>query len=96
MNNQQLSNTKDSFTLNGTSYYYYALHKLEKEIGQDFSQLPYTIKVFLEAALRNMDGKKITEDHVYHLANWASDKSSKRKCHSNRIVCYCTTLQVFL
>ncbi|WP_339315850.1 aconitate hydratase AcnA [Oceanobacillus sp. FSL W7-1304] len=79
MNNQQLSNTKDSFTLNGTSYYYYALHKLEKEIGQDFSQLPYTIKVFLEAALRNMDGKKITEDHVYHLANWASDKSSKKE-----------------
>ena len=79
MNNQQLSNTKDSFTLNGTSYYYYALHKLEKEIGQDFSQLPYTIKVFLEAALRNMDGKKITEDHVYHLANRASDKSSKKE-----------------
>ncbi|MDO6447838.1 aconitate hydratase AcnA [Oceanobacillus profundus] len=79
MNNQQLSNTKDSFTLNGTSYYYYALYKLEKEIGQDFSQLPYTIKVFLEAALRNMDGKKITEDHVYHLANWASDKSSKKE-----------------
>lgn len=79
MNNQQLSNTKDSFTLNGTSYYYYALHNLEKEIGQDFSQLPYTIKVFLEAALRNMDGKKITEDHVYHLANWASDKSSKKE-----------------
>lgn len=34
--------------------------------------LPYSIKVLLEAALRNCDGRIVTEDHVRAIAGWKS------------------------
>ncbi len=34
-------------------------------------RLPVSIRVVLEAVLRNVDGKKVTEEHVKQLANWA-------------------------
>ena len=34
------------------------------------SRLPYSIRVVLESALRNFDGKNITEDHIRKLAAW--------------------------
>lgn len=76
---QLLSNNKDSFTINEKSYHYYSLNKLAKETGKDFSQLPYSIKVILESTLRNADGKRITADHVYQLAGWATDRNSKKE-----------------
>lgn len=36
----------------------------------DVSVLPYTIKVLLESALRNLDGKAFTEEHVKCLAGY--------------------------
>jgi aconitate hydratase len=41
----------------------------EAGIG-DIQRLPFSIKVLLEAALRNNDGFAITDDHVKALANW--------------------------
>src|SRR5690625_3417747 len=79
MNEQLLAHNKDSFTFNGDSYHYYSLHKLAKEMGRDFSKLPYSIKVILESALRNADGKKITSNHVYRLASWTEDKNAKNE-----------------
>ena len=37
-------------------------------------KLPYSIKVLLESALRNMDGKSITEDDAREIATYAPDK----------------------
>ncbi len=37
----------------------------------DVSKLPFSIKVLLEAALRNMDGFEVTEENVRGLANWS-------------------------
>ncbi|HEY0877530.1 MAG TPA: aconitase family protein, partial [Zeimonas sp.] len=34
------------------------------------SKLPVSLRIVLEAVLRNVDGKKITEAHVAQLANW--------------------------
>ena len=36
----------------------------------DVSRLPFSIKVLLEACLRNMDGFEVTEENVRHLAGW--------------------------
>ena len=56
----------------------YALEELEKQgIGQ-ISRLPYTIKVLLEAALRQSDGFEITQDDVVAIANWRA-KDVERK-----------------
>ena len=41
----------------------------EKGIGH-VDRLPYSIKILLEAVLRNVDGFAITEEHVIALANY--------------------------
>ncbi len=50
---------------------YYSLPKLFAQgIGRN-TQLPISIRVLLENALRNLDGKSITENDVQNLANWS-------------------------
>jgi aconitate hydratase len=48
----------------------YALPALEKAGLGKVSRLPVSLRVVLESALRNYDGKKITEAHLKNLANW--------------------------
>ena len=48
----------------------YALEELEKQAIGQISQLPFTIKVLLEAALRQSDGFEITQDDVVAIAKW--------------------------
>ena len=53
------------------SVQYYRLAALEERgIGQ-VSRLPFSIKVLLEAALRNNNGFEITDDDVAHIAQWS-------------------------
>ncbi|HEX8409166.1 MAG TPA: aconitate hydratase [Thermoanaerobaculia bacterium] len=64
--------TLDSFDLgNGTRGQFYSLPKLEQAGIGPVSKLPVSIRVVLESVLRNVDGKKITENDVRTLANWA-------------------------
>ncbi len=39
--------------------------------------LPYSIRVLLENALRNLDGYLVTEDHVLSIAHWTPDLESQ-------------------
>ena len=65
-------NTLDSFSLaNGKTGQFYSLPKLEQAGIGPVSQLPVSIRVVLESVLRNVDGKKITENDVRTLANWS-------------------------
>src|SRR6267142_6417701 len=50
---------------------FYSLPALEKKLGINISRLPVSIRIVLESVLRNCDGKKVTEDHIRELANWA-------------------------
>src|SRR5579864_1095597 len=54
----------------GKSGNYYSLPALEKAGIGKISRLPVSIRIVLEAVLRNCDGKKITEAHVRQLAGW--------------------------
>jgi len=49
---------------------YYSLPALEKAGVARVSRLPVSLRVVLESALRNFDGRKITEAHLKNLANW--------------------------
>ncbi|WP_407356178.1 aconitate hydratase AcnA [Methanolobus sp. WCC5] len=51
----------------------YNLKKLEELGIANVSRLPYSIRVLLEAVLRNVDGKVITEDDVKNLAGWSPE-----------------------
>ena len=49
---------------------YYRLSALEEAGLGDVSRLPFTIRILLEAALRNLDDFAVTEDHVRAIAGW--------------------------
>jgi len=50
--------------------YIYRLDKLEKDGLGNISQLPFSIKVLLEAVLREVDGYVVTAESVQKLAAW--------------------------
>jgi aconitate hydratase len=49
---------------------FYSLPALEKAGLGKVSRLPVSLRVVLESALRNCDGRKITQDHLKNLAGW--------------------------
>ncbi len=49
---------------------FYSLPALQRAGFPNLSRLPVSIRVVLESVLRNVDGKKITEEHVRQLAGW--------------------------
>ncbi|QJD89102.1 aconitate hydratase AcnA [Duganella dendranthematis] len=65
-------NTLKEFTISGKKAKFYSLPALEKSLGAKISRLPVSIRVVLESVLRNVDGKKVTEEHVRQVANWAA------------------------
>ncbi|GAB3405452.1 aconitate hydratase AcnA [Massilia agilis] len=65
-------NTLKEFPLSaGQQGQYYSLPALAEALGVNLSRLPVSIRIVLESVLRNCDGKKVTEEHVKQLANWA-------------------------
>jgi aconitate hydratase len=65
--------TLDTFSTGaGQDGRFYSLPKLEKAGIGRISRLPVSIRVVLESVLRNVDGRKITENDVRTLSNWAS------------------------
>ena len=49
---------------------FYSLPELERCGAGPISRLPVSIRILLESALRNCDGKKVTWGHVKELAGW--------------------------
>lgn len=74
---------KDSFSVGrelkvrDTSYRYYSLQALTEQGFEHISKLPFSIRVLLEAAVRQFDGRAITEEHVKQLANWSEGREEK-------------------
>ncbi len=53
----------------GKTGQYYSLPALAQTFP-NVKRLPVSIRIVLESVLRNVDGKKVTEEHVKELANW--------------------------
>ena len=54
----------------GGEYKFYRLQKLVEDKIGDVNTLPYSIRVLLEACLRNVDNFVVNESDVVDLANW--------------------------
>jgi aconitate hydratase len=74
-----LPSTRTTLSVNGKEYHFYRIKALEEEGIGNVSGLPYSIKVLLEAALREFDGKAITQDHVAKLANWTVERDPNQE-----------------
>jgi aconitate hydratase len=55
----------------------YRLSQLEKRGIAKVSHLPFSIRILLEAVLRNCDGYQVSEDDVKNLANWNAAKPAE-------------------
>ncbi len=55
----------------------YRLSQLEKTGVAKVSHLPYSIRILLEAVLRNCDGYQVSEEDVRNLANWNAAKPAE-------------------
>jgi len=55
---------------NGSKGSFYSLPALEKAGVGPISKLPVSLRLVLEAVLRNCDGKRVTESNIKSLANW--------------------------
>ncbi|MDX2148214.1 MAG: aconitate hydratase [Planctomycetota bacterium] len=65
-------------TPHGT-YAYFALDALKAASIGHVDKLPFSIKVLLEAMLRNVDGFTVTQDDVVGLANWNAKAPAKEE-----------------
>ncbi len=63
-------NSKSSITVGGKSVVIYSLDSLEKAGLVNIDQLPYSIRVLLENALRNCDDFEVSEKDIRNIASW--------------------------
>lgn len=64
-------NARDTFDTDSGPVGIYRLSKLEEGGLCRVSELPYCIRLLLEAALRSCDGYEVTEDDVRNVAGWS-------------------------
>ena len=57
----------------------YRIQKLEEEGVAPVSRLPWSIKILLEAALRQCDGFEITAEDVERIARWSPETAGKEE-----------------
>ncbi len=61
------------------TYYFHDLQQLEEQGIGKVSTLPFSIKALLESAVRQFDGKYITDEHIQLLANWETTQFSGKE-----------------
>lgn len=67
---QDVFNTRDQIATRTGAYTIYRLDRLESAGVANIDRLPFSIRVLLEAVLRNLDGHKVTRQDVLNLAGW--------------------------
>ncbi len=65
-------NAKGTLTIGGKDYTYYRLDALEKAGLTTLSRLPFSIRILLEAALRQCNDMEITQQDVKNIASWSA------------------------
>jgi aconitate hydratase len=67
---QDFFNARDMLETKHGTYTYYRLDALEKAGLTDLKRLPFSIRVVLEAALRQCNEREITQEDVKNIAAW--------------------------
>jgi len=57
----------------------FSLEKLQKDGILKIDNLPFSIRILLEQALRNIDGQFVLPDHIDQIANWELFKKSNKE-----------------
>ncbi|GIM48116.1 aconitate hydratase [Collibacillus ludicampi] len=73
MSTKDIYSVRRELRVGDKTYVYYSLPALAEKFAA-ISKLPFSIKVLLEAAVRQFDGVAITEEHIKKLANWSEER----------------------
>ncbi len=65
-------NSRDTLSTMAGDLAIFRLDRLEVDGVGSVSELPFSVRVLLEAALRNLDGYQVREEDVETLANWTN------------------------
>lgn len=79
MSKKDQFSVRKQLNVGGQTYNYYSLPAFEAQGNGRVSNLPFSIKVLLEAAIRQFDGKAITQEHVKQIANWATERDANKE-----------------
>ncbi len=77
MARQDYFNARDTLHTRRGPVAVYRLDSLEKLPAANVNRLPFSIKVLLEAALRQAEGFEITQDAIETIARWGPDTAGK-------------------
>ena len=69
--------TRSKLEVGRKTYTYFSLPALAAAGVGELDRLPYSIRVLLEQALRNLDDYVVTEEHVRNIADWGPDTAGK-------------------
>ncbi len=58
---------------------YYSLEAISKLFGVDTQRMPFSIRILIEALVRQIDDKLVTKDHLKTLLDWSSEASQKKE-----------------
>ncbi len=79
MSNKDQYSVRKQLNVGSQTYNYYSLPAFEEQGHGKINNLPFSIKVLLEAAIRQLDGKAITSEHVKQIANWAVERDANKE-----------------
>lgn len=79
MSKNDFFSSSRTLEVGGKSFRYYDLQALEQQGLGKVSKLPFSIKVLLEAAVRQFDGRAITEEHVKQIAGWSEGRDENKE-----------------
>ena len=63
-------NARETLSVNGNNYSYINLKSLQEQGVGNIEKMPFSIRVLLEAMVRNLDGFIVTNDDISGLANY--------------------------
>lgn len=70
---------RQKLSVGSKNYHYYSLQSFGDKANSKIDNLPFSIKVLLEAAIRQFDGRAITTEHVNQIAGWAEGRDSNKE-----------------
>ncbi|MDD9267062.1 aconitate hydratase AcnA [Paenibacillus sp. GCM10023248] len=79
MSDKDFSTVRKELTVGSKTYKYYSLPDFESQGYGAVSKLPFSIRVLLEAAIRQFDGRSITSEHVKQIARWADQRDVNKE-----------------
>lgn len=83
----KLKQTRVEFETGSGKAFLYSLHKLKEQGYDNIAKLPFSVKILLEAVLREFDGYAVTEKDIEALANYnAKDPQGEIPFKPSRVV----------